>query len=1796
MNFESHKWLLVFKEYERLEKALQDVQDLQVYGLYGCPVQAEQVVKQLLQLDNAAVKAAESDLDQIIAFYKRGGTRLCVYYRNANQALYTSAPYKQGSREEIYPRILLDLAPTLICCPPAKALEAVYSSPDPAQAHPFVVSRFSHEEMKHVTVEVAEPKLEEIVVNFEGFLRETRVIVPKDSFKYVFLLTKEDVNLEANKANEAPALNAVKTALAEMLLSSGEIKESKWSELRPLAAYQSLISSLYTNPQRAVEAIKSFTKNITETLRFSVFTPILEEYFAALEAKFTFNPRQYSAWKETISKDLLRPDGLAELSRENLRNAISEMKGDEFGDSDLYAAELTPIIQQKQAQLEAAVREWVPLQIERLSEQVVTALKDSDKSLREVKVTLRTVSIEIEGEDKVTMKITPFQRSFSFKTDIKQTRITIVDEKIGFVGFLLEENAWEIHKFNPVSNSRLDTETSVIREDIVIVRGSTVLLFAAYQPSKRLAYYGPISQGRVISTGKELNLYGRRVDSIKSAVLLPNNLLLYFLNQLGELFSMDLRDEDENQEPMEVPASNGPDSLETKIVPVRAANREPFEDVQSSKDETTLFLLTMTTVEIYDNSFTRQKVIQLASPGNMKVISDEEYRNYVVQYTQEKPPTGYLYYGAGSYAKMITRKSEKQRVKGNPVVDILGFVERKFGSMESATRRFYLSSPQPEACEGLLDYSRFIPELQRLFSNMDILQEASPPCIKTPAVQLLFRVGTLQPVHICSIQEGNLTPLRMGRSQVSEFRQALKSSLEEGLIETIINFTHIGDLETILGRDRRPPIVVSIMGKQSSGKSYLMNQLFGSRFDVASSRCTDGIWMSVSSIEGRLIIALDCEGLFSIERSEQEEMKLCLFISAISDVTIVNVDQNVSKHLTDFLDKFTSAASRLQGTNLFKGMLSFVLRDLTEKLGAFANLNKVIESLRKEGRGGFIEKVFSGIVHNAPMHFYQKEEFHGEIVTLRKVYMDKGSHWEDSRTFVETMKLVLAQIYADDVLPVESRQLGVKLKNNTKNVLRRLLEGSDIGPYLAFDKDVCVRVEIREISKEIRWKVSEAHRNKVISLGFFIDLLKVGIGGEMKFRLYHKELFKYLEKMTNEHFVEIKGLLIMKFKQLLPENHPQIVLLEDHCKLFSRELIFLEEKLRFCGRKCANCCLQCLLVNQHEGEDNCLTDHRCHQPCSQCKGKFCCKQANHQFDHLCIDIQHTCKEICQICPTNSPAECSKPIGHEGTHSCGSPHRCGRNCEMYEHCKGKCVIDRTEEHTQHTCGYSSCSVRCKYPDCKAVCCEEDHFHGLRPNARHMCAHPHKCKKNCSLPGICSFTYITEIKPWGTAGLIEYVTIHKPREKDECTVMIQEGSDSHPGPHKCDAEKHHCPARCPDCTCFCEFEPNHSGDHQAEAHRNKTNCIYIHKENVISVDNGRKKTGATFATAGEMAAPEFCHKSCERKGRGHFHPLACPGSSNCLMRRYNGKAWHTDTKLKGTNISHWDMLECRMYYKHFGWRAPIDTVLGSRKQDTFALCPFFCSEQHPSNQLSLYCERLLFHSMSTQRRDHFFTCRHPSAESFDVCFVLDCTGSMGWCFQKVLEILKSVLRERAQADIKFAIVAYTDHLEESKGMMADQAHPVKVYPGSYRLDHYTEADMVTVLENLEAGGGGGMYGEAVIDGLHEASKLIYREGAQRVIYLIADDTAHGLEFYNGTQFDYGCPCGYRWRTILSTYKSHKALFKVVKLSPIMTKLCELFQGEYGVGFEVVTMSDLGKFAPIVAQSIVKTIDYCLEFAVA
>ncbi|CAG8820978.1 15126_t:CDS:10, partial [Gigaspora margarita] len=63
----------------------------------------------------------------------------------------------------------------------------------------------------------------------------------------------------------------------------------------------------------------------------------------------------------------------------------------------------------------------------------------------------------------------------------------------------------------------------------------------------------------------------------------------------------------------------------------------------------------------------------------------------------------------------------------------------------------------------------------------------------------------------------------------------------------------------------RPVKVVSSMGEQ-----YMLNHLIGTTFDGSAMRCTEGVWMSLAITNKCVYVALDFEGLKSLERSPQE--------------------------------------------------------------------------------------------------------------------------------------------------------------------------------------------------------------------------------------------------------------------------------------------------------------------------------------------------------------------------------------------------------------------------------------------------------------------------------------------------------------------------------------------------------------------------------------------------------------------------------------------------------------------------------------------------------------------------------------------------------------------------------------------------------------------------------------------------------------------------------------------------------------------------------------------------------------
>ena len=66
---------------------------------------------------------------------------------------------------------------------------------------------------------------------------------------------------------------------------------------------------------------------------------------------------------------------------------------------------------------------------------------------------------------------------------------------------------------------------------------------------------------------------------------------------------------------------------------------------------------------------------------------------------------------------------------------------------------------------------------------------------------------------------------------------------------------------------------MSVLGPQSSGKSTLLNFLFGCKFGTGTGRCTKGIyanWINVSHPDYDMILVLDTEGLQGTEKDDQE--------------------------------------------------------------------------------------------------------------------------------------------------------------------------------------------------------------------------------------------------------------------------------------------------------------------------------------------------------------------------------------------------------------------------------------------------------------------------------------------------------------------------------------------------------------------------------------------------------------------------------------------------------------------------------------------------------------------------------------------------------------------------------------------------------------------------------------------------------------------------------------------------------------------------------------------------------------
>ncbi|KAM9196213.1 LOW QUALITY PROTEIN: interferon-induced very large GTPase 1-like [Mergus octosetaceus] len=135
--------------------------------------------------------------------------------------------------------------------------------------------------------------------------------------------------------------------------------------------------------------------------------------------------------------------------------------------------------------------------------------------------------------------------------------------------------------------------------------------------------------------------------------------------------------------------------------------------------------------------------------------------------------------------------------------------------------------------------------------------------------------------------------------------------------------------------------VLSVLGIQSTGKSTLLNAMFGLQFKVSAGRCTRGAFMQLIKVDEKLqqdlnfdyLLIVDTEGLRAIEMANKQSLyhdnELATFVIGIGNMTLINIFGENPSEMQDVLQIAVQAFLRMKQVNLSPSCL-FVHQNVGE--------------------------------------------------------------------------------------------------------------------------------------------------------------------------------------------------------------------------------------------------------------------------------------------------------------------------------------------------------------------------------------------------------------------------------------------------------------------------------------------------------------------------------------------------------------------------------------------------------------------------------------------------------------------------------------------------------------------------------------------------------------------------------------------------------------------------------------------------------------------------------------------------
>uniref|UniRef100_A0A8C1XS15 VLIG-type G domain-containing protein n=1 Tax=Cyprinus carpio TaxID=7962 RepID=A0A8C1XS15_CYPCA len=122
--------------------------------------------------------------------------------------------------------------------------------------------------------------------------------------------------------------------------------------------------------------------------------------------------------------------------------------------------------------------------------------------------------------------------------------------------------------------------------------------------------------------------------------------------------------------------------------------------------------------------------------------------------------------------------------------------------------------------------------------------------------------------------------------------------------------------------------VLSVLGLQSSGKSTMLNAMFGLQFAVSAGRCTRGAFMQLIRVSDEMkpqmnfdyILVVDTEGLHALElagrTTSHHDNELATFVVGIANLTLINIFGENPSEMQEILQIVVQAFMRMKKVRL----------------------------------------------------------------------------------------------------------------------------------------------------------------------------------------------------------------------------------------------------------------------------------------------------------------------------------------------------------------------------------------------------------------------------------------------------------------------------------------------------------------------------------------------------------------------------------------------------------------------------------------------------------------------------------------------------------------------------------------------------------------------------------------------------------------------------------------------------------------------------------------------------------------